>query len=365
MKITGIDILPFGWETAPWNTGMGKGVGGTKTLGLLSLYTDEGITGNSIVGSFAAGVEQFAPTIVRDLYPLIHQRDPQLNEILWRDMWKHNRYMQSQCVSYIDIALWDIKGKKASLPIHNMRGTSRSKIPVYSSTAWHETPDDYYREAEIFTRKGWVAHKIHPHGIAKNDIEICKAVRKATGDELKLMLDVTWAYNYYDALTVGREIEELDFYWYEDPLPETDIYSYKKLKNSLTIPVVSTEAVPGKYFGMSQWLANSTTDMLRGDVGSLGGITPLIKTAHLAEGFNMNCEIFHGGNSVDAFANLHVMMAIRNCQFYEMFPPNGENQFGVIDDIQVDDWGFVHAPTNPGLGIKINWELINALKVDI
>jgi len=59
------------------------------------------------------------------------------------------------------------------------------------------------------------------------------------------------------------------------------------------------------------------------------------------------------------------MMSIRNCQFYEMFPPNGENQFGLIEDIQVDNLGFVHAPTGPGLGIKIDWELIDKLKVDI
>ena len=129
--------------------------------------------------------------------------------------------------------------------------------------------------------------------------------------------------------------------------------------------MVATEAVPGKYLGMSQWIANNTTDMLRGDVGSLGGITPLLKTAHLANGFNMNCEIFHGGNSTDAFANLHVIMAIKNCQFYEVFPPNGENQYALIDDIQVDELGFVHAPTDPGLGIKIDWELINKLKVVI
>ena len=365
MKITGIDILPFKLETSPWKTGMGKWFGGSKNIGLLTIHTDEGITGHSFVGNFAAGVEQYAKLIKNDLLPLILHRDPELIEVLWRDMWTHNRYIPSQCISSIDVALWDIKGKKYSLPIHRMLGTSRSEVPVYSSTAWHETPHEYYAEAETFLQKGWTAHKIHPHGIAETDIEICKSVQKATGDRMKLMLDVTWAYNYHDALMVGKAIEDMDFYWYEDPLPETDIYGYTKLKNSLTIPVVATEAVPGKFLGMSQWIARNTTDMIRGDVGSLGGITPLLKTAHLADAFNMSCEIFHGGNSIDAVANLHVMMSIKNCQFYEMFPPNGENQFGLIDDIQVDENGLVHAPETAGLGINIDWELLNSMKVDI
>ena len=84
------------------------------------------------------------------------------------------------------------------------------------------------------------------------DIEISKAIRGAVGDEMKLMLDSMWAYQYEDAIRVGRAIENLNFYWYEDPLVEEDIYSYKKLNRKLDIPIIATEYIP--FF---QYLLNS------------------------------------------------------------------------------------------------------------
>ena len=365
MHVTSIDITPFSWQTPPWKTGMGRWFGGEKTMAVMSVHTDEGITGHAFLGSFGADASAFIPGVMDHMLPIVRGRDPWEGEAIWRDMWKLSGSVPSQCISAMDIALWDIRGKAASLPIHRMLGTSRDRVPVYSSTAWHATAEEYAEEASEFMARGWAAHKLHPHGVADDDIEISRAVRKAVGDDMKLMLDVTWAYDYYDALRVGRAIEDLDYYWYEDPLPATDIYSYHKLKSALTIPVVATEAVPGKFYGMAQWIQAQTTDMLRGDVGSLGGITPLLKTAHLAEGFNMSCEIFHGGNSVDSFANLHVIMAIRNCQFFEVFPPNGDIQYGLVNEIKVDPEGFVHAPEGPGLGIEIDWDLIHSRRVDL
>ena len=78
------------------------------------------------------------------------------------------------------------------------------------------------------------------------------------------------------------------------------------------------------------------TDYLRGDVAVKGGITALVKTAHLAEGFHMNFEIHHGGNSLNNVANLHVIMAIKNCEFFEVLLPDGAQKYGLVQDIEVD-----------------------------
>ena len=83
------------------------------------------------------------------------------------------------------------------------------------------------------------------------------------------------------------------------------------------------------------------TDILRGDVAVTGGITPLIKIAHLAEAFRMKCEIHHGENSLNNVANLHVTMTVNNCDYYEVFPSSGANKFGLVEDIEVDDQGLV------------------------
>ncbi len=137
------------------------------------------------------------------------------------------------------------------------------------------------------------------------------------------MLDSMWSYKYADAVRVGRAIEELASYWYEDPLVEEDIYSYVKLHQKLDIPIMSTEFAPGRYYGMTQWITQYATDILRGDVAVTGGITPTVRLCHLAEGFNMPCGIHHGGNSLNNVANLHVTMAVPNCEYFEFFPCTG------------------------------------------
>ena len=239
-------------------------------------------------------------------------------------------------------------------------GTCKDFVPVYSSTAFHETTEGYVEEALRMQQSGLRAHKIHPHGSATEDVEICKAVRDAVGEDMTLMLDSMWAYQYADALRVGREIEDLNFYWYEDPLSQEDIYNYKKLNQKLDIPIMSTEFLPGQFYSMAEWITEYATGLLRGDVAVTGGITPLVRLGHLAEAFNMQCEIHHGANSLNNVANLHVTMAIPNCEFFEFFPCIGSNMYGLVNDIEWDADGMVHAPTEPGLGYQIDWDLLRA-----
>jgi L-alanine-DL-glutamate epimerase-like enolase superfamily enzyme len=105
---------------------------------------------------------------------------------------------------------------------------------------------------------------------------------------------------------------------------------------------------PGGFTNCVPWIINRATDYLRGDVAVKGGITALIKTAHLAEGFDMNFEVHHGGNSLNNVANLHVIMAIKNCEHFEVLLPAEAQKYGLVQDIEVDGSGLVHAPTAPG-----------------
>src|SRR2546428_370659 len=168
------------------------------------------------------------------------------------------------------------------------------------------------------------------------------------------MLDSTWAYQYPEALRVGRAIEELGFYWYEDPLADDDIYNYVKLKAQLHIPILATEYSPGGFTAFAPWIVACATDFLRGDVAVKGGITALVKTAHLAEAFHMKFEGHHGGNSLHNRANLHAIMAIRNCEFFEGLLPAGPHKDGgrleVLEPRGAD--GFLHrflAQRGPGI----------------
>ncbi len=121
---------------------------------------------------------------------------------------------------------------------------------------------------------------------------------------------------------------------------------------------MATELPFGGLDQYSPWLMAQATDFLRGDVCFKGGITTCIKTAHLAEAFGMNYEIHHGCNSLNNVANLHVAMAIRNCEYFEVLLPDAANKFGLIEDLEVDAAGLVHAPMEPGLGVAIDFDRI-------
>ena len=141
--------------------------------------------------------------------------------------------------------------------------------------------------------------------------------------------------------------------------------AYVKLRQKLDIPILATEYPAGDIGTYAVWLTERATDYLRGDVAVKGGISALVKAAHLAEGFHMNFEIHHGGNSLNNVANLHVAMAIKNCEFFEVLLPAEAQKYGLVADIEVDSHGMVRAPTAPGLGAQIDFDLIERKKVAV
>ena len=364
MKITDVSVTLFNWKSAAWRAGTGA-FGGNRLLGVVTVHTDEGIEGHAFLGSSRQGADAYAGPLLEFVKPAIMGANPLDSGAIWQKMWKMNRSVTTNAIGAVDVALWDIAGKIAGLPIHRLLGTCRASVPAYASSGWLPTPEAYAEEAQRFKSVGWPAYKIHPHTVPRDDVKICQAVREAVGDEMVLMLDSMWSYGYEDALRVGRAIEALDYFWYEDPLAEEDLYNYTKLREKLDIPIMSTEYAPGRLYGMAQWVTQKATDILRGDVAVTGGITPLVKIAHMAEAFRMKCEIHHGGNSLNNVANLHVTMAINNCDYYEVFPASGANKFALVEDIEVDDKGLVYAPAKPGLGYEIDWELVKRETVQV
>jgi L-alanine-DL-glutamate epimerase-like enolase superfamily enzyme len=314
--------------------------------------------GHAFLGSASAGADQFTGQVLQRLKPLVLGRNPLDIGAIWMDMWRTNRNVDTRSICAVDVALWDIAGKVANLPVHRLLGTYRESAPAYASSAVMPKVQDYADEALRFREAGWKAYKIHPQGTPEKDLEICTTVKKAVGDSMVLMLDSMWSYGYEQALRVGLAIQDMGYYWYEDPLAEDDLYGYIKLRPQLRIPIMATEYSPSGMYGYTEWIRQQATDMLRGDVALKGGITPMIKIAHLAEGFRMKCEIHHGGNSLNNVANLHLTMAVPNCEYFEVLQPDAAQKHGLTQDIQVDSQGLVHAPTAPGLGYEIDWDLI-------
>lgn len=367
MKITDLSLTLFSWDDIPptsYGAHSGKLQQDSK-LGLLSIETDGGITGHAFLGSAAYPADMDGPSLIRFLKPLVVGEDPTNRERINQRLWKRGRNTSVRAIGAVDIALWDIAGKAAGMPIYALIGGFRDRIPVYASSQVLSGPDEYAEEAVRFMQSGWHAYKIHPRQVWKEDIRACEAVRKAVGADFTLMLDSTWAYQYDVALRVGLAIQDLGYYWYEDPLAEQDIYNYVKLRQKLRIPIMATEYPAGGLDAYASWITEKATDYLRGDVAVKGGITTLIKTAHLAEAFHMNYEIHHGGNSLNNVANLHVAMAIRNTEFFEVLLPDAAQKYGLARDIVIGPDGYAAAPAGPGLGAEIDFDLISRKKLAV
>ncbi len=360
MKITDISVTLFSWKGLPPVSygAHNPTIAGNSLLGLVTVHTDGGVEGHSFLGSSFRGADLDCNALIKLLKPLAIGRNALDREAIWSAMMSRSRAVPLRAIGAIDVALWDIAGKAAGLPLHQIMGSYRNRMPVYGSSPVYGATEAYVEEALRVKAAGWAAYKIHPPVGNHTHIGVCEAVREAVGDDYGLMLDSSMVYSYPEALEVGRAIERMGYVWYEDPLPEDDMITYVKLCAKLDIPVMATEYSPGGFHAYAPWLAMRATDYLRGDVAIKGGITAMLKAAHLAEAFRMNLELHHGGNSLNNIANLHVCMAIRNCDYFEILLPDAAQKYGLVEDIEIDSDGYVHAFDKPGLGAEIDFDLI-------
>ena len=366
MKITDVRVTVWEWNDIPptrYTLRVKSSASQSTHMGLVRIQTDEGIEGHAFLGNALSPLGGDAQLVVDRYKPMLVGQDPFDRERFWQSMagWAMGPVMR--VIGAIDVALWDLAGKAAGVPIHKLMGSYRNSVPAYASSIVFENPEEYAEEAVRYKAAGWTAYKIHPPAIPELDIKICEQVRLAVGDDYRVMLDSTWSYDYPAALRVGRAVEEMGYYWYEDPLAYDDLYGYVKLKQNLNIPIMATEMPSTGPNSYAPWIMQQATDYLRGDVAIKGGLTSCLKTAHLAEAFQMNYEVHHGGNSLNNVANLHLIMAVRNCEYFEVLLPDEVQKHGLIEDIEVDANGMVHAHTEPGLGARIDFDLIEANKV--
>ncbi len=242
MKITDVSLTLFAWNDIP-ATSYGGHAGefkGSSELGLLTIQTDEGLEGHAFLGSAMRGAGVDGESLIRHLKPQIMGENPLARERLYRKLWQRNRHTSLRCIGAVDVALWDLGGKAANMPIHQLLGSFRTSVPAYASSVVLDEPLAYADQAAEFKARGWPAYKIHPPARWKEDIAVCEAVRNAVGDDYTVMLDSTWSYRYEEALRVGKAIEEMGYYWYEDPLADDDIYNCAKLRRKLSIPLMAT-----------------------------------------------------------------------------------------------------------------------------
>ena len=353
MKITDVKATVIEVQnpmTLPVNT--------TSQANFVQVFTDEGIEGNYLSGAGPSRSQGVAATIIEVMKPIVVDKDPFDREYLWQMMVaRSSGGMAMNAVGAVDIALWDIAGKAAGLPIYKLLGGYRDKIRAYASILAYDSPQAYADYAKELVAMGYNAIKLHLRGTIQDHLDACRATREAVGDKIDVLLDVNCRYDRREALMVGREIEKLNFYWYEEPLPNTDIEGYRELCQILDIPVAATEtltyASPPHFL---PFLTQHAADILRTD--AIRGITLAKKLSDLCDAFNVKCELHGWGFATGQFANLHVAGAVNCSDFFEKMEPGEAYDVCAKDFVKIDEEGYVHLPTKPGLGIEFDMDEI-------
>lgn len=326
----------------------------------IQIFTDEGFVGENISLGGGMGMAHY---LARTIKPFLIGRDPEYLEQIWQDMWELNRIWFSPqfAIGSIDVALWDLYGKILNRPLYKILGAYQDTLPVYGSSMTKETPELFVEEALKYKGLNFHGYKIHPAGHdPKADIKTCAMVREAVGDDYVLMLDAVSAYNQREALYVGRAIEEMGFYWFEEPMREYDMHGYRMLCDKLDIPIMGVENNEGGLYTTAEFIASRAIDIARSDVSLKYGVMQVKKTAALAEAFGMNLEVHTNPNPMLDAANLHIALTLKNTDFFEQFVPEHVVRYGTENWVEIDKDGYVHAPDGPGHGLRIDWDFVNA-----
>jgi L-alanine-DL-glutamate epimerase-like enolase superfamily enzyme len=376
VKIVDVSVLRFSYRSRVVRDAHGHGHPGDEhdaVQSLVTITTDDGASGNAIGALTPAALETVKEVVLGT--------DPFYRESIWQHLKERQRLnlgsLPDRVLTVVDLALWDLVGKRLGQPVHRLLGATREAVPAYASTmvgddlpGGLDTPESYARYAEWCAReRGYRAFKLHTWQpplpgapSVKRDLQACAAVREALGPDVPLMLDPFHYYSRLEALQLARGLEALDFLWMEEPMDEHSMSSYVWLCEQTSLAICGPETVEGKMFSRAEWIKAGACDMLRAGVGDVGGITPLVKIAHLAEAFGMNMEVH--GNGV---GNLHVLCAMgAPGLYYErglLHPfidydatPSWLNE--PVDPMDAE--GMVHVSALPGLGMDLNWDYIRA-----
>jgi D-galactarolactone cycloisomerase len=345
---------------------------------IVEIVTDEGISGWG--ESLCHGLQppEIAASFVEYCYKnILIGRDPFDVEVLWEEMYNRARpFGQSgaavNAISGIDIALWDVIGRCLNKPIHKLIGGAfRREITPYA-TGFYRIEGQKYPEAAVEEAKrhianGFRAIKLKTGFGVESDLEYIFAIREAVGNGITIMMDANCAYNLPAARRILLESEAAKIHFFEEPLAPEDIEGYRALKNLTATYIAAGENIFGK-IGYRQWIASGALDMLQPDLMSSGGFTECKKIAAMAQAYNTMLVPHVWGSGVGLAASL---------QFIASLPPTPLSLNPIHPMLEYDQSshpfrgelihnaislkdGKVTIPQNPGIGVEINRDVLQA-----
>lgn len=391
MKVSKVEVFPLyvpltGEINAPVSIPYAEKVqhivfGGYRAT-IVRVTTDDGLVG------YGECMTRFAPSalksIIEEVAPIVIGTDPLQPEHTWEIMYAammnrgHNRGFFIEAISGIDIALWDLRAKIFNQPLYMfLGGRQRDKIPSYASSLRMREKNVVLDTAQEFLDAGFRSMKIklgkNPEGYVQ-DIKLVEEIRKKVGDDIILTVDANCGYHedYKLALRVGRELEKLGIYWFEEPISPDNMYGYKYLVDHLDMAIAWGESSFTRY-DFANMFSERAIDIVQPNPCRVGGLTEIAKIAHMAQAFHLPYAPHTGSCSALCLAvSLHIATALPNLLTFEVMRSDWskEDYNPLRHDLLKEPYdafenGFLHAPRadRPGIGIEVNEDILERYSV--
>ena len=359
-----------------------------RTAHLVEVQTDEGVTGWG--ECFGPGNVAIAnKTIVEKvIQPMIIDLDPTDREVIWHQVYNllrdhGQKGMPLQALSGVDIALWDIAGKISGQPLYQLIGGKfRETIPVYGYGMMLRKEEinslctKFKEEALKIKESGFVATKMKVGLGVQEDIKLAQAVRGVIGTDYPFMVDANHCYNIGDALMVGHALEELDAYWFEEPVAPEDLEGYRELRTKLDIKISGGEAEFTRW-GWRHLLENRCLDIAQPEVCAVGGISEYLKVLTLAHTHFIPVVNHVWGSAIAVATNIHLLVAMPPLPG-GMYQRDSMLEFDTTENLFRDQLlqeplniqaqvknnnGFIKVLDGPGLGVEPDLDFINKYQI--
>ena len=365
----------------------------TRSAVIVTVKTDEGLEGIGEAAFFGGPPESTKFIVEHELAPIVIGEDATNIERVWKKMFDRTRQhgrggIIISAISGIDVALWDLLGKKAGLPVYKLLGGYADKLLPYASSGFFSKSKDTKKLSEEvggYFEQGFRYAKIKvgrnpevfmsplPNMQAANecnysleeDLERVEACCKlADKYKAKLMVDANNTWNTYTAIQMGRAFQKMGVFWLEEPLHLDNIDGSAELAAALDMPIAGYESEVG-LFNFREYIRRRAIDIVQPDVIWSGGITECVKIANYALAHNLPCLPHVFSSAVSLVANMHFLASLNNGGILELdcnvYPLRDEL---LEEPVVIGEDGYVHMPQKPGLGIALREDIVKKYRMD-